>query len=81
MPGSSSRNALEESGDIDSAIDAAERTLVADRDDEELYRRLIKLQLAAGRRDAARRILRELEAHLAEIDAEPEEQTVRLLRQ
>jgi len=73
--------ALEDSGDIDSAIDVAERTLVADRDDEELYRRLIKLQLAAGRRDAARRILRELEAHLAEIDAEPEDQTVRLLEQ
>jgi DNA-binding SARP family transcriptional activator len=73
--------ALEESGDVDGAIDAAERTLGADRDDEELYRRLIKLQLTVGRRDAARRILRELEAHLAEIDAEPAEETVRLLQQ
>jgi DNA-binding SARP family transcriptional activator len=74
-------HALESSGDVDGAIDAAERTLSADRDDEELYRRLIKLQLAVGQRDAARRILRELEAHLAEIDAEPAEETVRLLHQ
>ncbi len=73
--------ALEASGDVDGAIDAAERALGADRDDEEQYRRLIKLQLAVGRRDAARRILRELEAHLAEIDAEPAEETVRLLQQ
>lgn len=73
--------ALEESGDIDGAIDAAERALAADRDDEELYRRLIALHLASGRRDAARHILRELEAHLSDIDAEPAEETVRLLEQ
>jgi DNA-binding SARP family transcriptional activator len=74
-------HALESAGDVNGAIDAAERTLGADRDDEELYRCLIKLQLVVGRRDAARRIFRELEAHLAEIDAEPADETAKLLQQ
>jgi DNA-binding SARP family transcriptional activator len=72
---------LEQSGDIEGAIDAAEHALAADRDDEELYRRLMRLQMAVGRHDAAKRVFRELEAHLAEIDAEPAEETTRLLRQ
>jgi DNA-binding SARP family transcriptional activator len=74
---------LEATGDIEGAIDAAERTLAADPDDEELYQRLMRLHVAAGRNDAAKRVLRELKAHLAEIDPElePAEETVRLLRQ
>lgn len=71
---------LEQSGDMESAIDAAEQALAADRDDEELYRRLMQLQIAVGRHDAAKRVFRELEAHLSEIDAEPAEETARLLR-
>lgn len=73
--------ALEDIGDTEGAIDVAERTVAADRDDEELYQHLIQLQLKSGRRDAARRTFRELEAHLSSIDAEPAEETVRLLQQ
>jgi hypothetical protein len=40
---------------------------------------VMTLQLTLGRRDAAKRTLRELEARLSEIDAEPTEETVRLL--
>ena len=71
---------LEHSGDIDGALATAERALGADRDAEELYRRVMVLQLVLGRPDAAKRTLRELEARLSEIDAEPAEETVRLLR-
>ncbi|MBJ7608106.1 MAG: hypothetical protein JF887_01570 [Candidatus Dormibacteraeota bacterium] len=63
------------------AIDAAEHALAADRDDEELYRRLMQLQIAVGRTYAAKGVFRELEAHLSEIDAEPAEESARLLRQ
>jgi DNA-binding SARP family transcriptional activator len=71
---------LEQDGDIDGALEAAERALAADRDAEGLYRHVMMLQLTLGRRDAAKRTLRELEARLSEIDAEPTEETVRLLR-
>jgi DNA-binding SARP family transcriptional activator len=71
---------LEQDGDVDGALEAAERALAADRDAEELYRRVMLLQLGVGRPDAAKRTLRELEARLSEIDAEPAEETVRLLK-
>jgi len=70
---------LEQCGDVDAALEAAERALAADRDAEELYRRVMVLQIGLGRPDAAKRTLRELEARLSEIDAEPAEETVRLL--
>jgi len=47
---------------------------------EELYRRVMVLQNWTGVAPiAAKRTLRELEARLSEIDAEPAEETVRLL--
>lgn len=72
---------LEAAGDIEGAIDAAERTLDADRDDEELYQRLMRLHIAVGSHDAAKRVFREWKADLAEIDPElePAEETVRPL--
>ena len=48
---------LEQSGDVDGALEAAETALAADRDAEELYRRVMVLQLALGRTDAAKRTL------------------------
>jgi DNA-binding SARP family transcriptional activator len=69
---------LEQNGDADGALEAAERALAADRDAEVLYRRVMTLQLTLERRDAAKRTLRELEARLAEIDAEPSDETIRL---
>lgn len=71
---------LEQRGDIDGALDAAEKALATDRDCEELYRRVMILQLAMDRHDAAKRTLRELEARLSEIESEPAEETLRLLR-
>ena len=71
---------LEQRNNIDGALEAAERALATDRDAEALYRRVMTLQLTMGRRDAAKRTLRELEARLSEIDAEPAEETVRLMR-
>jgi DNA-binding SARP family transcriptional activator len=71
---------LEQCGDVDAALGAAEKALEADRDAEELYRRVMTLQLALGRRDSAKRTLRELEARLSDIDAEPAEETMRLTR-
>jgi DNA-binding SARP family transcriptional activator len=71
---------LEQCGDVDAALEAAEKALEADRDAEELYRRVMTLQLALGRRDSAKRTLRELEARLSDIDAEPAEETMRLTR-
>jgi DNA-binding SARP family transcriptional activator len=70
---------LEDLGDIDGALAAAEKALAADRDAETLYRRVMVLQLALGRHDSAKRTLRELEARLSDIDAEPAEETVRLI--
>ncbi|MHB8490504.1 MAG: LysM peptidoglycan-binding domain-containing protein [Candidatus Dormibacteria bacterium] len=72
---------LEQGSDVDGALEAAEMALATDRDAEALYRRVMTLQLTLGRRDAAKRTLRELEARLSEIDAEPAEETVRLLQQ
>lgn len=71
---------LEHCGDTDGALAAAETALAADRDAEGLYRRVMVLQLALGRNDAAKRTLRELEARLSDIDAEPSDETVRLVR-
>jgi DNA-binding SARP family transcriptional activator len=70
---------LEQCGEVDAALEAAERALAADRDAEELYRRVMVLQIRLGRPGAAKRTLRELEARLSEIDAEPAEETNRLL--
>lgn len=72
---------LEQSGDVEGALRAAERALAADRDAEPLYRRVMTLQMTLGHPDSAKRTLRELEARLSEIDAEPTEETARLLRQ
>jgi DNA-binding SARP family transcriptional activator len=69
----------EEVGDVEGAAAAAERAIAADPDCEELYRRLMMLQVRLGRPDAARRTLRVIEARLADVGAEPEEETVDIL--
>jgi DNA-binding SARP family transcriptional activator len=71
---------LEQGGDVEGALDVAEKALATDRDAELLYQRVMSLQVKLGRPDAAKRTLRELEAHLSEIDAEPADETVRILR-
>lgn len=70
---------LEQAGDVEGALEAAEKALATDRDAEALYQRVMTLQLILGSPDAAKRTLRELEARLSDIDAEPAEETVRLI--
>lgn len=68
-------------GDFDGALRAAERAIEFDPYGEELYRVVIHLQLALGRRDAAGRTLRLLEHRLADLDLRPQETTRRLFSQ
>lgn len=66
-------------GDAVEALTALERAIEVDPYDEGLYRRIMRLHAAAGRRDAIRRTLRLLEARLADdIDTDPEQATLDL---
>ena len=66
-------------GDAVEALTALERAIEVDPYDEGLYRRIMRLYAAAGRRDAIRRTLRLLEARLADdIDTDPEQATLDL---
>jgi DNA-binding SARP family transcriptional activator len=72
---------LYEDSDPEHALAFLERAITIDRYQEALYQRIMTVQAMLGRRDAARRTYQLLESRLADIDAEPEEQTARLLHQ
>jgi DNA-binding SARP family transcriptional activator len=60
-----------DAGELDAAIHAAERAVECDPYAEELYARVIALQEALGRPDAARRTQEAMTRRLAEIGIEP----------
>lgn len=60
------------------ALTALERGIEVDPYNEELYRRIMRLHAAAGRRDAVRRTLRLLEARLIDLDTDPDPATLAL---
>jgi len=60
------------------ALAALERAVEVDPYKEELYRRIMRLQATAGRRDAVRRTLRLLEARLIGLDTDPDPATLTL---
>jgi DNA-binding SARP family transcriptional activator len=60
------------------ALTALERAVEVDPYNEELYRRIMRLHGAAGRRDAVRRTLRLLEARLLDLDTDPDPATLAL---
>jgi tetratricopeptide (TPR) repeat protein len=67
-------------GKLDQALAVLEQAIKVDPYAEELCRRRMRLLAQLGRGDAARRLLRQLEARLSELDAEPEEETVQLAK-
>ncbi|MFE3206465.1 BTAD domain-containing putative transcriptional regulator [Embleya sp. NPDC059237] len=66
-------------GDTDRALDLLARAITLDPTNEALHQRTLRLQLDAGRTDAAVRTLAALRRALAEIDAEPDPATLDLL--
>ena len=58
------------------ALAALERAVEVDPYNEDLYRRVMRLQAVAGRRDGVRRTLRLLEARLVDLDTDPEPATL-----
>lgn len=65
--------------DIEQATQALERAIEIDPYAEQIYRRLILLQLEDGRPDAAVRVFRRLERSLADLDVEPDPETMALM--
>lgn len=65
-------------GDDDAAVSALERAIELDPICEEAYRRLIDLQASLDRRGAVERIWTLLRGRLAELDLDPEPDTVAL---
>lgn len=63
------------------ALAVLDRAITVDRYQETLYQRIMTIQAALGRPDAARRTYKLLESRLAYIDAEPDESTAVLLVQ
>jgi len=63
------------------ALAILERAITVDRYQEPLYRRIMTIQSALDRPDAARRTYQLLQSRLADIEAEPDESTARLLSQ
>ena len=77
-PGASPAGQIPASADPAEALAALERAAEVDPYNEELYRRIMRLQDAAGRRDAVRRTLRLLEARLVDLDTDPDPATLAL---
>ncbi|MCP2337508.1 BTAD domain-containing putative transcriptional regulator [Actinomadura rupiterrae] len=71
---------LTESDDPERALHALEKARSLDPDIEDLYRRIMRVQVFLGRADAAMRTLRLLRARLNEIGLEPERETLELVR-
>ncbi|MFE6158801.1 BTAD domain-containing putative transcriptional regulator [Streptomyces sp. NPDC056486] len=69
------------SADAEPALALLNQAADLDPENERVYRRIIQLQLALGRDDAAHRTLGLLTERLAAIDAEPEAATLALLRE
>ncbi|MFE9555454.1 BTAD domain-containing putative transcriptional regulator [Streptomyces sp. NPDC006703] len=69
------------SADPEPALALLNRAADLDPENERVYRRIIELQLALGRDDAAQRTLALLTERLARIDAEPEPAILALLGQ
>ena len=67
-------------GHIEGAIETLEHAIILDPVAEEMYRRLITLLARAGRSDAINRTWIQLQARLADLDLDPEPETVRLVR-
>ena len=66
-------------GVTDVAVQALEEATRLDRYGEEVYRRLIALQIRLGQDDAAVRTYKQLESRLSEIDADPDQATTDLV--
>lgn len=49
------------------------------RTSERFYRTAMRIHVANGDRDTARRLYRQLEAHLTELDVEPDDETAAIL--
>jgi DNA-binding SARP family transcriptional activator len=62
-------------GDLAGAVQALERARIVDPYCEDVYRRLIGYLADIGRDDVARRVYRELEKHVAQLGAQPDEET------
>jgi DNA-binding SARP family transcriptional activator len=72
---------LREHDTPDHAIQLLEQATAIDRYQERLYQRMITLQAALGRPDAARRTFELLRSRLEEIDAEPAPATMQALHE
>ena len=77
-PGAGPADKIPGSADPAEALAALERALEVDPYNEELYRRIMRVRAAAGRRDAVRRTLRLLEARLVDLDTDPDPATLAL---
>jgi DNA-binding SARP family transcriptional activator len=65
--------------DPDRALATLERAITHDPYSEPLYREIMRLQARLGRPDAVQRTYQLLASRLSEIDAEPDEPTLKLL--
>jgi DNA-binding SARP family transcriptional activator len=66
-------------GEREGALVALEQAIAADPVAEELYRRLMRLQAELGRPDGVRRTYRLLARRLAELEADPDPETEKLV--
>lgn len=71
---------LYEGAEPDRALAVLEQAIRRDPYAEALYARIMRIQVTLGRHDAAQRTYRLLQAHLAEIDAEPDIETQKVLQ-
>jgi DNA-binding SARP family transcriptional activator len=71
----------EQLGDLDGAIAALEDGARWDAYNEELHQRIMRLQAQLGRLDAVRRTYARLQERLADLGADPDEATERLLHE
>jgi DNA-binding SARP family transcriptional activator len=71
----------EQAGDLDGAIAALEDGARWDTFNEELHQRIMRLQARLGRLDAVRRTYTRLQERLADLGADPDEATERLLQE
>jgi len=62
-------------GDLAGAVQALDQARTVDPYCEDVYRRLIGYLADMGRDDVARRVYRELEKHIAQLGAQPDEET------
>jgi len=69
----------EVAGDLEGALAALEQAVDADPVAEELYRRVMRLEAALGRRDAVQRTYRLLARRLADLDVDPDPETEQLV--